>query len=66
MANTLEPLTVGMGQAAQLLNVSRATIYRYAKMPGFPAFTIGGRTLVSVEGLRKWIDEQVQEASAWS
>lgn len=64
MANTLEPLTVGMGQAAQLLNVSRATIYRYAKMHGFPAFTIGGRTLVSVEGLKKWIADQVQEASA--
>ena len=64
MTNALEPLTVGMGQAAQLLNVSRATIYRYAKMPGVPAFTIGGRTLGSVEGLRKWVDEQVQEASA--
>ena len=64
MPNTLEPLAVGMGQAAQLLNVSRATIYRYAKMPGFPAFTIGGRTLVSVEGLRKWIADQLQEVSA--
>ncbi len=64
MANALEPLTVGMGQAAQLLNVSRTTIYRYAKMPGFPAFTIGGRTLVSVEGLKKWVADQVQEVSA--
>lgn len=64
MAEKMEPLTVGMGQAAQLLNVSRATIYRYAKTPGFPAFTIGGRTLVSVEGLRKWVSDQIQGVSA--
>ena len=64
MPEKMEPLTVGMGQAAQLLNVSRATIYRYAKTAGFPAFTIGGRTLVSVSGLRKWIDDQVNGVSA--
>lgn len=64
MINKLEPLTIGMGQAAQLLNVSRATIYRYAKMPGFPSFSVGGRTLVSVEGLRKWINDQVNGVSA--
>lgn len=64
MADKMEPLTVGMTEAARLLNVSRPTIYRYAKMPGFPVFTIGGRTLVSVEGLRKWVDSQVREASA--
>lgn len=64
MISGIQPLTVGMAEAARLLNVSRTTVYRYAKMPGFPAFTIGGRTLVSVEGLRKWVDNQVQEASA--
>ena len=35
---------------------------------GFPSFKLGGRTLVSVEGLREWVKAQAasgKEAGAW-
>lgn len=53
-----EPLAVTMTQAAQLLNVSRPTIYRLAKTPDFPVVHLGGCTRVLVEGLREWAQRQ--------
>lgn len=58
--NGVEPLAVSTSEAARLLGISRPTLYRHLHSPGFPAFTIGGRTLVSVEGLRRWVAERVE------
>ena len=60
MTDNLAPITVSMAVAAQLLGVSRPTAYEFAKMPGFPAFKVGGRVLVSVEGLKRWVEEQTE------
>lgn len=60
MADKLEPIAVSISQAAELLGVSRPTVYQYAKMADFPAAKIGGRVLVSVEGLRAWVRRQVE------
>lgn len=57
----LQPLAVSVSEAARLLGVSRPTIYRYLQRTGFPSFKLGGRTLVSVEGLREWIREMSTE-----
>lgn len=56
-----EPLAVTMTQAAQLLNVSRPTIYRLAKAPDFPVVHLGGCTRVLVEDLREWTQRQTME-----
>lgn len=56
-----EPLAVTMTQAAQLLNVSRPTIYRLAKAPDFPVVHLGGCTRVLVDGLREWARQQAKE-----
>ena len=50
-----EPLLVSMTEAAQLLSVSRPTLYAWAKLDGFPVIRLGGCVRVSVEGLRRWI-----------
>ena len=54
----LDPLAVSAAEAARLLSVSRPKIYELMATPDFPAFKLGGRTLVSVDGLREWVAKQ--------
>ena len=56
-----EPVAVNMTQAAQLLGVSRPTLYRLARTPGFPVVHLGGCTRVLVDDLRAWARQQAQE-----
>lgn len=56
-----EPLAVTMTQAAQLLGVSRPTLYRLARMPGFPIIHLGGCTRILVDDLRAWARQQTKE-----
>ena len=55
----LEPLAVSAPEAARLLGVSKPTVYQMMNREDFPAFKVGARTLISVEGLREWIRKQV-------
>lgn len=55
---TAEPVAVNMTQAAQLLGVSRPTLYRLARTPGFPVVHLGGCTRVLVDDLRAWARQQ--------
>lgn len=57
----VEPLAVSAAEAARLLGVSRPTIYQYIGQTGFPSFKLGNRTLISVDGLRKWVEEQARQ-----
>lgn len=54
----LSPLAVSAAEAARLLGVSRPTLYQYIGRDDFPSFKLGNRVLVSVDGLREWIDRQ--------
>lgn len=54
----IEPMAVSAAEAAQLLGVSRPTVYQLMGREDFPAFKIGGRTLISVDGLRRWVEQQ--------
>lgn len=58
---TAEPVAVNMTQAAQMLGVSRPTVYRLAKLPGFPVVHLGGCTRVLVDDLREWARQQARE-----
>ncbi len=62
MTNKLEPLAVSTTEAARLLGVSRPTLYTLIHRSDFPSFRVGGRVLVSVAGLREWIDRQAKGA----
>lgn len=64
MSSKIEPLAVSMAEAARLLGVSRPTVYQYANRADFPAFKIGGRTLVSVDGLRSWVARQAEKGAS--
>ena len=56
----MDKLAYSITEAAQVLGVSRPTVYALIKQQGFPVFQIGGRKLVSVEGLRDWIRSQTE------
>ena len=56
----MDKLAYSLTETAQVLGVSRPTVYALIKQPGFPVFQIGGRKLVSVEGLRDWIRSQTE------
>lgn len=60
MAEAMDPLAVSAPEAARLLGVSKPTIYKYMNREDFPAFKLGGRTLISVEGLRVWVQKQTE------
>ena len=55
-----DPLAVSTTEAARLLGVSRPTIYNLIHQEGFPAFHVGARTLISVEGLRQWVNSRAK------
>ena len=56
----MDKLAYSLTETAQVLGVSRPTVYALIKQQGFPVFQIGGRKLVSVEGLRDWIRSQTE------
>ena len=56
----MDKLAYSLTETAQVLGLSRPTVYMLIKQPGFPVFQVGGRRLVSVEGLRDWIRSQTE------
>lgn len=58
-----EPLAYSVDEAAQVLGVSKPTLYKYVHREDFPSFKLGNRTLVSVNGLREWIARQSGESA---
>lgn len=59
-----EPLAVSVTKAAQMLDVSRQKMYCLIHQQGFPVFRLGGRTLVSVDGLREWVKAQLEQGAS--
>ncbi len=56
--NAATKIALSIDETAAALGVSRPTVYNLLHRQGFPAFRVGGRTLVSVEGLREWVAAQ--------
>lgn len=55
-------LTISVSEAAELLGISRPTMYQLSKREDFPSFRAGGRILISLDGLRKWLEDQIHES----
>ena len=57
-----ERLTYSPTEAAEVLGVSRPTVYQLMKRADFTAaFKVGSRTLISAEGLREWVQAQTEK-----
>lgn len=44
--------------AAKVAEVSRPTIYRWMRLPGFPVAHIGGLTRIPAEAFKRWLNQQ--------
>ena len=65
MADKLEPLAYSTTQGAQVLNISRPTLYKLMQEdPSFPRFKLGARTLIPVSALERWVEAQVRKEEA--
>lgn len=56
----MEKMAYSSAEVAEVLGVSRPTVYNLLKRIDFPSFKIGTRTLVPVDGLREWIAQQAK------
>lgn len=64
MSDKMEPLAISAPEAARLLGVSKPKVYELMGRADFPSFKLGGRTLVSVDGLREWVRNQSKGVSS--
>lgn len=60
----MDKLTYNATETAQVLGVSRPTVYQLMKRDDFPVFKVGTRTLVSAEGLRAWVQAQTERGES--
>lgn len=58
MANNQDRLAYTVTDAAKAASVSRPTLYRWMKLPGFPAFQIGGCTRIPAKAFEAWLNAQ--------
>lgn len=57
-------LAYSTSEAAQVLGVSRPTVYTLIRRSDFPSFKIGQRTLIPAEGLRAWVQAQAERGES--
>lgn len=55
-----QKLALSVTEAAELLGVSRSTIYTLIHRADFPCLNLGRRTVISREGLVKWLKQQTE------
>lgn len=53
-----EKLALSVGTAAELLDLSRPTMYELIHIEGFPVVWIGNKPIINKVGLQRWLDEQ--------
>ena len=58
---SMEPLAISVAEAATMLGISRPVVYTLMHREDFPSFKIGNRLLISIEGLKKWIADQIAD-----
>ncbi len=63
MNNPIKPqkLTYSVTEAAEALGVSKTAMYQIIRIKGFPVIVLGGRRLIPIEGLKRWVEEQAQK-----
>jgi excisionase family DNA binding protein len=63
----VEPLAVSIREAARLTGLGKTKAYELAQTPpgrgGWPVVRTGGRVLVPLAALRRWLEEEAALAS---
>jgi len=58
MMSATNTLAYSPATAAKVAEVSRPTIYRWMRLPGFPVAHIGGCTRIPAEAFKHWLNQQ--------
>ena len=53
----VEPISVRIEQAAEMMGTSEDTLRKWIRKAGFPYIRIGRRIIVPVSQMRRWADE---------
>ncbi len=64
MTNSDQIVAVSVGEAAQRLGISRASLYRVLSVPGFPSLKLGGRRLIPLAALDAWLAAEGERQAA--
>lgn len=56
--NATNSLAYSPTTAAKVAEVSRPTIYRWMRLPGFPVAHIDGCTRIPAEAFKHWLNQQ--------
>ena len=54
----IKPLAVSTSTAADMIDVSRPTLYRLIRTGEIPSFQLGSRRLIPTSGLAAWVENQ--------
>lgn len=54
----MDPITVPVEKAAELLGVSKPTVYKLIEGQGLPHIKLNRRTVIPVDRLREWVNER--------
>lgn len=57
----MEKMALSVSEAAKLLGVCPKSVYQLCHAEGFPAFRVGGRTVISRVGLERWVQDQAEK-----
>lgn len=55
-----EKILLDAGEAAEMLSISKPTLYRLMQIEDFPAVKIGSRRLVKRRELSAWVDQHAE------
>ena len=53
----VEPISVRIEQAAEMMGTSEDTLRKWSRKAGFPYIRVGRRIIVPVSQMRHWADE---------
>ncbi len=59
--STKEKIALSVSEAAEMLGISRPSLYRLTHRDDFPVMRIGGRTLIHKQRLEEWAAAQIEE-----
>ena len=59
---SVEKIAVSVTEAAQLLGLSRPTVYKLIHRGDFPVLRVGSRTLIHRGKLEEWAEKQAEGA----
>ena len=57
-------LSYSLETAAEALNISKPTMLEIVNRADFPAFRIGRRWIIPIDGMQRWLEEQTRQAQS--